>query len=99
MNLYELLYGRDKLEHCKFRYDPIPFTGVVCRGRGSYFKKPKTTQEIRLNGSCITDGFYVRSKRCFPNLPCAWDERVNSNLRGIGKPQTWKYNKKRKQWM
>ncbi len=72
-----------------FRNGPVPYTGV---NHGyNYYRNIKTTQERRLNYAY--EG-YTRGKR--RNLPCSWDDINRSD---VGIKQSWKKNKKRKQWM
>ncbi len=51
--------GRNNFLSYRFRYDPVPFTGITYNGR--WYRRPKTTQERRLSLSCSRE--YVRAKR------------------------------------
>ena len=49
----------------------------------------RTTQEKRKS---LPDSFYVRSKRNFKNLVCAWDDKIKSS----SGEKSWKRQTKRK---
>jgi len=74
----------------KFRSGPVPGTG---KRRGeSYYRSPRTTQEIRLSKDQDTKAF-VRVKRTSRYLPNTWDDvRRNTN-------HCWKSRKIKRQWM
>jgi hypothetical protein len=72
-----------------FRSGPVPYTGGY--GNGSYYRKVKTTQELRMNNA--HKGF-TRGKR--RNIPSYYDDvRISDHYTG----HSWKKQKKKKQWM
>jgi len=77
----------------EFRKDPVPFTGKKQWYFRCYYKRPKTTNEMRANYAHIE---FVRGKRNPINLPSAWDDVVRGDVRNN---KSWKNQKKRKQWM
>lgn len=82
--------------HCyRFRCDPVPFIGNRSFRNyfGSYYKRPKTTQERRLY---FAEPDLVRCKRNAANLPNVWDDYQRSDIRNR---KCWKRNKIKKQWM
>ena len=74
-----------------FRNGPIPRTGKSGFNFYGYFRAMKTTPELRWN--CAHRKF-TRGKR--RNLRSAWDDVPRSDNRI---KQSWKKQKKRKQWM
>jgi hypothetical protein len=74
---------------CRFRMDPVPRPDKT--GRGSLFKKPKTTQEARWS---LAVPHYVRPRRNALNLPNSYDDIFRSSWR----VKTWKNKKIRRQW-
>lgn len=84
------------LHYYGFRCDPVPFVSKSGRFKnyfGSYYKRPKTTQERRLS---FASPDFVRDKRNFTNLPNVWDDYQRSDIRNR---KCWKRNKVKKQWM
>ena len=75
--------------HPGFRNGPIPGTGGY--GNGSWYRRPKTTQETKMNCAHTE---YTRGKR--RNLVTWWDDvpRSDSFIK-----HSWKKQRKRKQWM
>lgn len=74
----------------RFRKDPIPRTSHKWRF-GSFYRYPRTTQEIR-NNSIPEYEQFVRKKR--KQIPTAYDDIPR------GQSRSWKdQSKKRKQWM
>jgi len=88
-------WGRERVP-CRFRVDPVPYSGRRMQGYFSaWYKTPKTTQEKRR--------FYgdkglvrIRGKRTPCYLPNAWDDypRADRYIK-----YSWKKNKKQRQWM
>ena len=58
----------------KYRYDPVPLTGVRHWHRGCGIRSFKTTQERRWSLSAKEDGIKWRGKRSFRYLPNSWDD-------------------------
>lgn len=81
----------EKTNYPSFRCGPVPHTGYSRYSFYNWHRAPRTTQERRLN--CKYKGF-TRGKR--RNLVSAWDD-VSRSDRLI--KQSWKKQKKRKQWM
>ena len=77
---------------CKFRYDPVPYTGDRHNSVRPYFRHIKTTQE---RVWAIAHNKYVRGKRSSNNLPETWDDYRNSDEN----TRCWKRTKKKRQWM
>lgn len=74
----------------RYRLDPVPYTSRRYHF-GTWFKKPKTAQEMRWN---IAHEEYVRGKRKKPNLPNSWDDNVRGDVR---ERKNWKRRRKT-QW-
>lgn len=74
-----------------FRSGPVPHTGYGNKAGGSWYRRPRTTQELRRNS---WDYKHARKRRCKKLLPNAWDD-LPRHSRG----RSWKRQKKRKQWM
>lgn len=96
-DLIEVPWFEYKLKHnysCRFRIDPVPFTGYYYRF-GRYYRYPRTTQEKREYTNAEEFEVHVRGRRRPRMLPNAWDEFP------IGRysKRSWKRRKKRKQWM
>lgn len=72
-----------------YRYAPVPKTGKKRWTFGRWYKRPKTTQELRWN-EAYED--FTRGKR--RNLPVAWDDYERSDVRNR---RNWKQNRKT-QW-
>ena len=62
----------------KYRYDPVPFTGIDSHGR--LFRSIRTTQERRYNSS-EEHKPYVRGKR--RHLPECWDDILIDSQRDV----------------
>jgi hypothetical protein len=54
-----------------FRIDPVPGISKRHWRFGSYYKRPRTTQEARF---AYAHGRYIRAKRNARNLPSAYDD-------------------------
>ena len=61
-----------------YRFDPVPGTGRKRWKFYAFYKRQKTTQELRTNHSDMYDK-YTRGKR--RNIPTAWDDVVRSDYR------------------
>ena len=84
---FEYRYEKTKPE---FRNGPVPNTGHKWRFR-NYYRRPRTTQEIRYNSIPEYESF-VRKKRRY--IPTVYDDIPRNIYR------SWKHQgKKRKQWM
>jgi len=83
----------ERYRHVIFRYTPVPFTGKKSWRFGSFYKKPKTTQERRWS---YAHREYVRGKRRDHMLPNVWDDRLRGD---VDNRKCWKSQKKKKQWM
>ena len=84
---FEYRYEKTKPE---FRNGPVPNTGHKWRFR-NYYRRPRTTQEIRYNSIPEYESF-VRKKRKY--IPTVYDDIPRNIYR------SWKHQgKKRKQWM
>ena len=82
-----LAYNYEKSKP-EFRKGPVPYTGS---GHWHYYRRPRTTQEIRQN-SIPEYGEFVRKKRKY--IPTSWDD-IGRNI-----SRSWKdQSKKKKQWM
>lgn len=80
----------------EFRRDPVPGTSNRrYRRYGRYFRHPRTTQERR--AYCREDREFIRAKRSSRNLPSNWDDIYRNDIKF--RAQSWKRQKKRKQWM
>jgi len=77
----------------EFRRDPVPGTGGRNWHFGSYYRNPKTTQEMRY--ACY-HGRLVRARRNKNNLPDPWDDIQRGD---VGTRKSWKNKKNKKQWM
>jgi len=81
----------------RFRYDPVPFTGINYFGKAWFFawnKRPRTTQEKRMS---YAHKEYIRPRRNAFHLPDVYDERLRSDCKTR---KSWKKRCKiRKQWM
>jgi len=82
-------------KQARFRYDPVPGTGVKNWKFGNFYKTACCTQERRLYGDS-DHRKYSRGKRYPANLPNAWDDYPKSRTWGY---KSWKRVKKKKQWM
>jgi len=82
-------------KQARFRYDPVPGTGVKNWKFGNFYKTACCTQERRLYGDS-DHRKYSRGKRYTANLPNAWDDYPKSRTWGY---KSWKRVKKKKQWM
>lgn len=66
-------------QRCKYRFDPIPnCRKSKCNYFGIWYKKPRTTQEMRWN---LAHKEFVRGKRKKPNLPNSWDDKLRGDVR------------------
>ncbi|MEE9572800.1 MAG: hypothetical protein V3W20_07130 [Candidatus Neomarinimicrobiota bacterium] len=74
-----------------YRETPVPFTGKRIRGFYIWYKKPRTTQELRWNEA---HGEYSRGKRRKGYLPTAWDDYPRGDHR---ERKNWKRRRKT-QW-
>ena len=87
-------YWRARLgkNYLGFRNGPVPSTGKPSNRYGELLRKPKTTQEIRVN-SCDSEGF-ARGRRGKGYLPNHWSDILRSNYNN----KSWKNSKKKRQW-
>lgn len=85
---YSSMFGnfRHNRLRFKYRYDPVPFTGIDSHGR--LFRSIRTTQERRYNSS-EEHKPYVRGKR--RHLPEYWDDIPIESQRDI----CWKRHRNR----
>ena len=86
----------------EFRGGPIPGTGHGKWWFGSWYRRPKTTQEIRKTAGLLEDlkdeefQVKIRGRRRPRSLPTAWDDKSRSDYRTR---KNWKTNSRRKkQW-
>ncbi len=68
-------YYNDRIQRYE-EYDTIIWW--MLKPHNNYFRKIRTTQEIRENKKALEEknfyGYKVRGKRMGHNLPCAWDD-------------------------
>lgn len=75
-----------------YRFDPVP--GVHKYPHSRWFRRPRTTQERRMNLD-PDHARYSRKRRSFSSLVNSWhDEPISRRF-----DRSWKTNKKSKQWM
>ena len=82
---------RVDLSHHVYRQNPVPHTGKNSWSFGHYYRRPKTTQEMRW---AIAHEKYVRGRRSKRHLPSSWDDVPRSDIR---ERKNWKRNRKT-QW-
>lgn len=71
-----------------FRYDPVPYTGVLSNKNN--WRKPKIKRTLILAAD-TEYGRYIRNK--------AYQDRGGRWFRNVKPHESWKKEKKRKQWM
>ncbi len=97
----EDLYTKGWIRHkellkFRYRYDPVPLTGIIRTSYSRYLKRPKTTQEKRVACGHMAEGIYIRGKRRKTSLPNYWDDKKIYDV----DCKNWKHqSRKRKQWM
>lgn len=80
----------------RYRYDPVPFTGISRDHHCGYLKRPRTTQERRIACGHMSEGIHVRGRRRKNSLPEYWDDYVITDRAC----KNWKHqSRKRTQWM
>ena len=78
----------------RYRYDPVPYTGINAYRWGCWYKKFRVYKYER---SLYNDHKeFVRSKRNPRNLPDPWDDIQRGD---VGTRRSWKKKKIRKQYM
>ncbi|MNB85411.1 hypothetical protein D3C81_687960 [compost metagenome] len=90
---YVYKYSYQKKTHkYEFRKDPVPRVRKYRQHRGSFYRHPRTTQEIRF--SCDDEvKLFINPSRNIKNLPNAWDEIPRN------RDHCWKEKRIKKQWM
>ena len=84
-----------KILKLRFRFDPVPRTGVYNWNFRTLYKTPKIMQEKRMTFSC--DRKLIRGKRSIKHLPDTNDDIVRSD---VYIKRSWKKsNKVKKQYM
>ena len=87
-----------KIKWLRFRFDPVPYTGL--KFRGHWFRRPTTYHEIKWNCAHqeleydLSIPNLVRKKRSFKNIPVSWDDIGRSDVRN---KKSWKRHR-RHQW-
>lgn len=92
-----LRFRRIQKHSFEFRKDPVPRTGKRRWLFGSFYKTPKTYQELRnnyLDEDAIYYGIRIRPNRNKNYLKTAWDDRPRSDIKTR---ENWK-KRRRHQW-